>query len=137
MPERHINTASAIFDRLTNLVYVQQAHSNLTIRAVLTVMPVSMLSSASIFSSSVSSPSNIPLMYDPKTPSSVFSACNFLLNQLSNEFVATAMFGVFPTPLIGNARIVLYYQLLSFIIIHGIRKSSIELLRNYIVKLFL
>lgn len=96
---------TVIFDRLINFGYEQQAHSNLTVRMLLTVMPASMPSRASVFSSSVSSPSKIPLMYDPNTPSSVFKACSLLLNQQSKEFVATAMFGFFnlSTSTIGNA----------------------------------
>jgi len=54
-------------------------------------MPASMLSSASVFSSSVSSPSRMPLMYVPKTPSSVLSACSFLLSQASKELAVTAI----------------------------------------------
>lgn len=54
-------------------------------------MPASMLSRASVFSSSGSSLSRMPLMYVPKTPSSVLRACNFLLSQASKEFAATAI----------------------------------------------
>lgn len=89
------NNSAVIFDRLINIGYKQQAYSNLTIPVLLTVMPVSMPSRASIFSSSVSSPCKIPLMYEPNIPSSVFKSCNFLLSQSSKEFVATAMSGFF------------------------------------------
>lgn len=97
------NNPVVIFDRLIH-GYEQQAYPNLTIRVLLTVMPASMTSRASVFSSSVSSPSKIPLIYDPNTPSSVFRACNFLLSQVSKEFVATAMFGcfTFASPSVGN-----------------------------------
>lgn len=54
-------------------------------------MPASMLSSASVFSSSGSSLSRMPLMYVPKTPSSVLRACSFLLSQTSKEFAAIAI----------------------------------------------
>lgn len=56
-----------------------------------------MPSIASVFSSKLSSPSKIPVMYEPKTPSSVLRACSLFPNQVENSSAAAAMFG-YPVP---------------------------------------
>lgn len=98
--EKSVCKAEAYIFDAASRVYFRPARCILTSMArsrarILTVTPASILSSASVFSSSDSSPSRIPLMYVPKTLSSVFNACNFWLNQASKEFTATAMFSAF------------------------------------------